>query len=100
MPNILHRLSIDAPPERVHQLAATREGIERWWTGRPVAGAVEESSFANIPATKVCMNCHSEMWAVAPILNPYARVIAVANRSSGPGCTTYLSLSISITAFT
>ena len=31
---------------------------------------VEESSFANIPATKVCMNCHSEMWAVAPILEP------------------------------
>lgn len=38
MPNILHRLSIDAPPERVHQLAATREGIQRWWTGRPVGG--------------------------------------------------------------
>jgi uncharacterized protein YndB with AHSA1/START domain len=38
MPNILHRLSIDAPPERVHQLAATREGIQRWWTGHPVAG--------------------------------------------------------------
>ena len=38
MPNILHRLTIDAPPERVHELAATREGIERWWTGHPVAG--------------------------------------------------------------
>jgi uncharacterized protein YndB with AHSA1/START domain len=38
MPNILHRLSIDAPPERVHHLAATREGIERWWTGHPVVG--------------------------------------------------------------
>ena len=38
MPNILHRLSIDAPPERVHQLAATREGIQRWWTGHPVTG--------------------------------------------------------------
>jgi uncharacterized delta-60 repeat protein len=38
MPNILHRLSIDAPPERVHHLAATREGIQRWWTGHPVAG--------------------------------------------------------------
>jgi uncharacterized protein YndB with AHSA1/START domain len=38
MPNILHRLSIDAPPERVHQLAATREGIEQWWTGHPVVG--------------------------------------------------------------
>ena len=38
MPNILHRLSIDAPPERVHDLTATRDGIERWWTGHPVAG--------------------------------------------------------------
>ena len=41
MPNILHRLSIDAPPEHVHALAATREGIERWWTGRPVTGGDE-----------------------------------------------------------
>jgi uncharacterized protein YndB with AHSA1/START domain len=41
MPNILHRLSIDAPPERVQQLAATREGIEHWWTGHPVAGNEE-----------------------------------------------------------
>jgi uncharacterized protein YndB with AHSA1/START domain len=38
MPNILHRISIDAPPERVHQLIATNEGIEQWWTGHPVAG--------------------------------------------------------------
>jgi uncharacterized protein YndB with AHSA1/START domain len=38
MPNILHRLSIDAPPERVHELAATREGIQRWWTTHPVVG--------------------------------------------------------------
>jgi uncharacterized protein YndB with AHSA1/START domain len=38
MPNILHRFSIDAPPEKVHQLVATREGIAQWWTGHPVAG--------------------------------------------------------------
>ncbi len=41
MPNILHRLTIDAPPERVHQLAATKQGIEQWWTGRPVTGTEE-----------------------------------------------------------
>jgi len=29
---------------------------------------VEKSSFANIPPTHTCMNCHSEMWAVAPVL--------------------------------
>ena len=32
--------------------------------------SVEDSSFAGIPPTKVCMNCHSEMWAVAPPLEP------------------------------
>jgi uncharacterized protein YndB with AHSA1/START domain len=41
MPNILHRISIEAPPERVHQLAATKEGIQRWWTGHPVIGDEE-----------------------------------------------------------
>jgi hypothetical protein len=31
---------------------------------------VEYSSFANIPPTEVCMNCHSEMWATSPALEP------------------------------
>lgn len=31
---------------------------------------VEYSAFANIPATKICMNCHSEMWAASPTLEP------------------------------
>ncbi len=38
MPNILHRVTIDAPPKHVHELVATREGIALWWTGRPVGG--------------------------------------------------------------
>src|SRR5436305_7313637 len=29
---------------------------------------VEYSAFANIPPTKTCMNCHSEMWAASPTL--------------------------------
>jgi uncharacterized protein YndB with AHSA1/START domain len=41
MANILHRFTIDAPPERVNELAATREGIQRWWTGHPVTGDEE-----------------------------------------------------------
>jgi hypothetical protein len=32
--------------------------------------AVETSSFAGIPPTKTCMNCHSQIWADAPILEP------------------------------
>ncbi len=38
MSNILHRLTIDAPPDLVYELAATRDGIERWWTAHPVTG--------------------------------------------------------------
>jgi uncharacterized protein YndB with AHSA1/START domain len=38
MPNILHRLTIDAPTERVAELAASAQGIEQWWTGHPVTG--------------------------------------------------------------
>jgi uncharacterized protein YndB with AHSA1/START domain len=35
MPDILHRFTIDAPPERVHDLIATAEGVERWWNAHP-----------------------------------------------------------------
>ncbi len=31
---------------------------------------VETSEFANIPPTKTCMNCHSQVWNQAPILEP------------------------------
>jgi Cytochrome c7 and related cytochrome c len=32
--------------------------------------SVEESSFAGIPSTKICMNCHTQIWAASPILEP------------------------------
>jgi len=32
--------------------------------------SVEKSSFAGIPPTKTCINCHSQIWATAPILEP------------------------------
>jgi hypothetical protein len=32
--------------------------------------SVETSSFAGIPPTKTCMNCHSQIWSTAPILEP------------------------------
>ena len=38
MADILHRVSIAAPPSEVHDLIATTEGIEKWWTGREVGG--------------------------------------------------------------
>jgi uncharacterized protein YndB with AHSA1/START domain len=41
MPDILHRLTIDAPTDRVHDLISTTDGIARWWTGRPLEGSAE-----------------------------------------------------------
>lgn len=38
MPDILHRISIDASPNDVRDLVATTDGIARWWTGRPLDG--------------------------------------------------------------
>src|ERR1700756_5474535 len=38
MPDILHRISIDAPQQRVHDLIASTDGVARWWTGRPLTG--------------------------------------------------------------
>jgi uncharacterized protein YndB with AHSA1/START domain len=31
MPDIKHSIQIDAPPELVHPLVATSEGLSRWW---------------------------------------------------------------------
>ena len=31
---------------------------------------VETSSFANVPPTKTCMNCHSQIWNTSPTLEP------------------------------
>jgi hypothetical protein len=32
--------------------------------------AVEESTFAGLPPTKTCMNCHSQIWADSPMPEP------------------------------
>ncbi len=32
--------------------------------------SVEHSSFAGMPATEVCMHCHSQIWADSPMLEP------------------------------
>ena len=38
MPDILHRITTAAAPEEVHEMIATKAGLARWWTGRPVGG--------------------------------------------------------------
>ncbi|HEY7388461.1 MAG TPA: cytochrome c3 family protein [Bryobacteraceae bacterium] len=32
--------------------------------------SVENSSFAGLPATEICMNCHSQIWRTSPALEP------------------------------
>jgi len=32
--------------------------------------SVEKAAFAGIPPTKTCMNCHSQIWTGAPLLEP------------------------------
>jgi len=40
MADILHRISIDADPERVRELVSTKQGVEDWWTAHPVGGTM------------------------------------------------------------
>ena len=52
--------------------------------------------FAGIPATKICMNCHSEMWVSSSVHSlPFAQASEPEHRSSGHACTTCLGMSIS-----
>jgi hypothetical protein len=37
---------------------------------------VEVSGFAGMPATETCMNCHSEIWAQSPTLDPVRQSFA------------------------
>jgi len=57
---------IDQPIQFSHKHHVGGEGFDC----RYCHTSVEESAFANIPPTKTCMNCHSQIWATAPILEP------------------------------
>jgi uncharacterized protein YndB with AHSA1/START domain len=51
MPEIIHRIGIEAPPERVYRALATRSGLINWWTwhvkGEPAPGGVVSFRFAD-----------------------------------------------------
>jgi hypothetical protein len=49
-----------------HQHHVTDDGIDC----RYCHTSVEQSSFAGIPPTQTCMNCHAELWADSPVLAP------------------------------
>jgi len=41
--------------------------------------SVEVSNFAGIPPTKTCMNCHSQIWTNAPMLEPVRQSFQTGN---------------------
>ena len=43
---------------------------------------VETSGFANIPPTKTCMNCHSQIWSTSPTLEPVRASFRTGNSIS------------------
>ncbi|MBV9892806.1 MAG: cytochrome c3 family protein [Chloroflexi bacterium] len=57
---------VDQPVPFSHKHHVTDDGIDC----RYCHTTVENSAFAGMPATQVCMNCHSEIWAQSPVLEP------------------------------
>ena len=64
--NTNQNMYVEQPIQFSHAHHVGGEGIDC----RYCHTSVEESAFANIPPTKTCMNCHSQLWTNAPILEP------------------------------
>lgn len=58
--------TVEQPVQFSHAHHVGGEGIDC----RYCHTSVEKSQFAGIPSTKTCMNCHSNLWTNAPILEP------------------------------
>ena len=56
----------DQPVPFSHKHHVTDDGIDC----RYCHTSVENSSFAGLPATEICMTCHSQIWTNAEILEP------------------------------
>ena len=59
-------VTVDQPVQFSHAHHAGSMGIDC----RYCHTTVEESPFANIPPTKTCMNCHSQIFSSSPYLEP------------------------------
>jgi hypothetical protein len=57
---------VDQPVPFSHKHHVTDDGIDC----RYCHTTVETSSFAGMPSTQTCMNCHSQIWAQSPALEP------------------------------
>src|SRR5260370_37428558 len=60
------RVAREQPIQFSHERHVAGNGIDC----RYCHTSVENSSFANIPPTKTCMNCHSQIWSTSPALEP------------------------------
>jgi Cytochrome c7 and related cytochrome c len=58
--------NVEQPVQFSHAHHVGGEGIDC----RYCHTSVESSSFANIPPTKTCMNCHAQIWNTSPTLEP------------------------------
>src|SRR3977135_4556281 len=59
-------LFVEQPLQFSHMHHVTDDGIDC----RYCHTSVETSAFAGIPPTKTCMNCHSQIWTNAQLLEP------------------------------
>lgn len=62
----MQRVHVEQPVPFSHQHHVAGLGIDC----RYCHTSVEESSFAGIPPVATCMNCHSQIWTNAPMLEP------------------------------
>jgi hypothetical protein len=60
------RVAREQPLQFSHERHVAGNGIDC----RYCHTSVEDSSFAGIPPTKTCMNCHSQIFATSPFLDP------------------------------
>jgi len=59
-------LAVDQPVPFSHKHHVGDDGIDC----RYCHTSVEHSSFAGLPPTQTCMNCHSQIWSQSPVLEP------------------------------
>ena len=57
---------VEQPIQFSHERHVAGNGIDC----RYCHTSVEKAAFAGIPPTKTCMNCHSQIWAQSPYLEP------------------------------
>jgi Cytochrome c7 and related cytochrome c len=62
----LARVAREQPIQFSHERHVAGNGLDC----RYCHTSVEESSFAGIPPTKTCMNCHSQIFSASPYLEP------------------------------